>query len=186
MPCPPLTTETPRSSLPGKSTGASLSRCSLAMKAPASPKRSSAAPTRASTFLWPAALNPSTPPPPPRSSSTKPPASATRFRHQTSNLQTLRVLQENREPLLQIARFGRGRRHPRRQSAARRAHASAHARRIHRPGKTSRPRQAAAPANRKRQHWLDALLGPAGLRQNHARASYRAADARRVRLLQRR
>src|SRR5437899_1447987 len=68
---------TPLFSPPGKSTGASPSLFLLATKAPASPKKSSAPPTSASTFRWPAALSPSTPLLPLRSSSTKPPASAT-------------------------------------------------------------------------------------------------------------
>src|SRR5215472_405185 len=60
----------------GKSIGANRLHSLSATKAQVSQKRSSAAPMPAFTFLWPAALSPSTPPLPLRSSSTKPPASA--------------------------------------------------------------------------------------------------------------
>src|SRR5205807_3257423 len=172
------------SSPPGKWTGANRSLFSSATKVRACPTKSSAAPTLASTFPRPAALSLSTPLLPPRSSSTKPPAKETPFPRRTSNHQTLRVLQENREPLLQTARIRRGLRRPRRQPASRRAHAPAHAGRIHRPGKPSRPRQAAAHSNRVRQHRLDAFLGTARLRQNHACPRHRSPHARRFRFLQ--
>src|SRR5689334_11590008 len=171
---------------PGRSTGANPPRFSSATEAPPCPRKSSALPTHGSTFPWPPALSPSTPRPALRSSSTKPPAKETPFPDRTSNLWTLRVLREKREPLSQPPCPRRGPGHPRRQPPARRAHAPAHVGRIHRPGETSRPRQAAAHANRIRQRRLDAFLGTARLRQNPARAPHRPPHAGRIRLLQRR
>src|SRR5208283_3455190 len=78
------------------------------------------------------------------------------------------------------------RRHPRRPAASRRTHASPHPRRIHRPGKTSRPRQTPSPPDRVRQSQLHAFLGPPGLRQNHSRPRHRPPYPQRVHLLQRR
>src|SRR5208337_4285426 len=78
------------------------------------------------------------------------------------------------------------RRHPRRPAASRRTHAPPHPRRIHRPGKTSPPRQTPPPPERVRQSQLHAVLGPSGLLQDHARPRHRPPHPQRIHLLQRR
>ena len=67
-----------------------------------------------------------------------------------------------------------------------RPHASADARRVHRPAPHRRPGPAAAPRHRGRPHDLLDLLRPSRLRQDDPRLDHREHDAFRVRAAQRR